>query len=162
MIVFSKDWHDPGSTNGGHFAEGEPDFTDTWPAHCVANSKGAQLHPSLTGYEVVGAVGMNNMHVVLKGQGKPAYSAFEGVSGSNEIEMTLGELLEYGGIEAIDVCGIATDYCVRATVMDALKLDIPTTVFVDLVAGVSAAGAIAALNGMARAGAVVVPSAVDA
>src|SRR5690606_16703945 len=47
IIVASRDWHDAEGGNGGHFAEGEPDFVDTWPPHCVAGTEGAEYDPNL-------------------------------------------------------------------------------------------------------------------
>lgn len=72
LIVASRDWHDADGDNGGHFASGEPDYVDTWPVHCVAGTEGADYDP---GFDT-GAV----THHVKKGQGKPAYSLFEGTT----------------------------------------------------------------------------------
>jgi nicotinamidase/pyrazinamidase len=128
MIVFSQDWHRWNESNGGHFAK-EPDFVDTWPEHCLAGTHGAELHQAVLPY--AGAAQM-----VRKGQGKPAYSAFEGTT-PGLVTMTLQELLDNAGIDTVDVVGIATDYCVRATALDAVKNGYTTTVLVNLTAGVA-------------------------
>ncbi|GAA1425289.1 isochorismatase family protein [Agrococcus citreus] len=108
LVVASRDWHDAHGDNGGHFAAGEPDFVDTWPVHCVAGTPGADYHRALDALAI-------DVHV-KKGQGKPAYSAFEGVTDDEE---TLGEVLEEQGVDELDVVGIATDYCVKASALDA-------------------------------------------
>lgn len=105
-IVATQDWHiDPDS----HFSE-EPDFVDSWPEHCVADSYGAQIRgPVKT--ELID-------QFFKKGHYSAAYSGFEGV---NEGDQGLAEWLREQEITHLDVCGIATDHCVRATVLDALK-----------------------------------------
>ena len=125
-IFASRDWHDADNDNGGHFAAGAPDFVDTWPAHCVAGTEGAEYHPALDTSRV-------DVHV-RKGQGKPAYSIFEGTTddGSSVIDV-----LDTLGVTDIDVVGIATDYCVRATALDALRSGLGTRVLLDLTAGVA-------------------------
>src|SRR5699024_2476638 len=72
LVIATRDWHHADDDNGGHFApEGEaPDFTNTWPAHCVQNTRGAEYHSALD-METI------NVHI-RKGMGTPAYSAFEG------------------------------------------------------------------------------------
>lgn len=100
LVVASRDWHDPDSNNGGHF--------DDWPVHCVAGTAGAEYAPQFD----TGAVDVH----IRKGQGRPAYSAFEGAT---ENGRTLAEVLREHGVTELDVCGIATDYCVRASSLDA-------------------------------------------
>src|SRR2546423_169704 len=99
-VVATQDWHvDP----GGHFPA-SPDFVNSWPRHCVAGTPGAQLHPALD------AVALNA--IVRKGEHQAAYSGFEGRTGEGT---SLADLLRGAEIDAIDVVGIATDYCVPAT-----------------------------------------------
>lgn len=141
VIVASRDWHDPAGDNGGHFSE-DPDFVDTWPVHCVAGTEGADYDPLL----VTDAV----THHVRKGQGKPAYSMFEGVTEEGD---TVGAVLTAAGVLSADVVGIATDHCVRASALDAVAHGVQVRVFTDLVAGVGAESSEAALAELAHAGA---------
>jgi putative nicotinate phosphoribosyltransferase len=143
-VLASRDWHvNPGT----HFAQpGEPpDFVHSWPVHCVAGSDGAELHP------LVAEVSFDA--VFDKGVDEAAYSAFEGRHASGA---SLTEWLLDRGIEHLDVCGIATDYCVRATVLDAVQLGFGVRVLVGLTAGVSADTTKQALAVMAETDAVLV------
>jgi nicotinamidase/pyrazinamidase len=137
-VVASRDFHvEP----GGHFSA-EPDFTDSWPPHCVAGTPGAAFHPALdTG--LVEAV-------FSKGAYAAAYSAFEGTGDDGT---PLAGWLRSHGVDALDVAGIATDYCVRATTLDALRAGLPTRVLADLTAGVAEATTSAAFAAMREAGA---------
>lgn len=146
VIIASRDWHDPEGDNGGHFAD-EPDFVDTWPVHCVAESAGAAYDPLLA----VDAV----THHVRKGQGRPAYSMFEGTSDSGE---TVGAILTGAGVIAADVVGIATDHCVRASALDAISHGVRVRVFTDLIAGVNPESSEAARAELAHAGAELIES----
>ena len=142
-VFASRDWHDGDNDNGGHFAtDSEPDFVVTWPRHCVAGTPGAEYHPDLD----TSPVGWH----VRKGQGRPAYSIFEGTTDDGE---TLGDKLDELGITDIDVVGIATDYCVLASARDALESGRRVRVLTDLVAGVAEESSEAALAALARAGA---------
>ena len=144
-VFASRDWHDGDNDNGGHFAHGTPDFVDTWPAHCVSGTTGAEYHPALDTSAV-------DVHV-QKGQGKPAYSIFEGTTPTGAtVTSTLDEL----GITHIDVVGIATDYCVRASALDAVAAGRSVRVLTDLVAGVAADSSAAALVELEAAGVEVV------
>ena len=142
LIVASRDWHDADGDNGGHFAAGEPDFVDSWPRHCVSGTEGAEYDPALD----VSAV----THHVKKGQGKPAYSLFEGTTDAGQ---TVAELLDEHGVIDVDIAGIATDYCVRASGMDAVEHGRHVRVFTDLIAGVAPGSSDAALAELAHAGA---------
>lgn len=136
LVAASRDWHDGANDNGGHFAtDAAPDFTVTWPVHCVAGTDGAEYHPALDASAI-------EVHV-KKGQGKPAYSAFEGVTDDGR---SLAEVLAERGITDLDVVGIATDYCVRASALDALESGERVRVLTDLVAGVAPATSAAALD----------------
>src|SRR3954453_2821608 len=103
-LVATRDHHvDPGH----HFAE-QPDFLETWPAHCVVGTGGVELHPDLD-REPLEAV-------FDKGEYAAAYSGFGGAAGG----VGLADWLRGHGVEAVDVVGIATDHCVRATALDAV------------------------------------------
>jgi nicotinamidase/pyrazinamidase len=141
VIVASRDWHDHDNDNGGHF-HAEPDYVDTWPVHCVGGTPGAEYDPGLD----VSAV----THHVKKGQGRPAYSLFEGTTDGG---VTVGHLLDEHGVVDVDVVGIATDYCVRASALDAIEHGRHVRILTDLVAGVAAESSEAALAELAHAGA---------
>lgn len=148
LVVASRDWHDPDDHNEGHFAlEGEPDYVSTWPVHCVAETPGADYHPALDTSHV-------DVHI-RKGQGVPAYSIFEGTDDEGK---TMSELLTEHGITDIDIVGIATDYCVRASALDALEHGQHVRVLRDLVAGVAETTSEAALAELGHAGAEIVES----
>ena len=135
-VVATRDHHvDP----GGHFAE-QPDFVDTWPAHCVVGTDGADLHPLLE-REPLEAV-------FDKGHYAAAYSGFEGRSDG----VALADWLRAHGVDAVDVVGIATDHCVRATALDAVAEGFATRVLLPLTAGVSEATTDAALDQLRTAG----------
>ena len=140
-VIASRDWHTPGSDNGGHFAD-TPDFVDTWPAHCVAGTDGAQYAPGLD-------TSLVKVHV-KKGMDAPAYSMFQGVTDDGR---TIEQVLFDAKAMRVDVVGIATDHCVRATVLDALAAGISANVLVDLCAGVAANSTAMALVEMDHAGA---------
>jgi nicotinamidase/pyrazinamidase len=123
----------------GHFSD-EPDFVDTWPVHCVAGTHGAAFHRSLNTSRL-GAV-------FLKGQHTAAYSGFEGSCDG----LLLHEWLRARGIDAVEIGGLATDHCVRATALDAVRLGFRCTVRTDLIAGVAPHSTAAALLEMTQAG----------
>ncbi len=113
-VVASRDYHiDPGD----HFSE-EPDFSASWPAHCVADTAGA-------------------------------HSVFEG---TDEAGTPLAVWLRERGVAELDVVGIATDHCVRATALDAARHGFTTRVLLSLTAGVHPATTAAALDEMRAAG----------
>lgn len=131
-VVLSQDWHDPDSDNGGHIAA-EPDYVDTWPAHCIAGTWGADVVSSVIQAAEARFYPLS-VAVVRKGQGRPAYSAFEGaVFGTNE---PTGKLLRRVGATSVDVVGLAFDHCVRATALDAARAGLETRVLTDLTASV--------------------------
>ena len=140
VIAASRDWHDSGNDNGGHFSE-TPDWVDSWPVHCVADTTGADYHPNLD-RDVI------DEHI-YKGQGKPAYSAFEGAT---EDGRTLVDVLCSHGVTELTVVGIATDYCVRASALDAVQAGLDVTVRADLCVGVEAGSSVEALSELAAAG----------
>lgn len=147
VIIASRDWHDADGDNGGHFAE-TPDFVDSWPVHCVAGTEGAAYDPLL----VTAAV----THHVRKGQGRPAYSMFEGETEAGE---TVGAILTAAGVLSADVVGLATDHCVRASALDAIAHGVHVRILTDLVAGVAKDPSEAALAELVHAGAELAESA---
>lgn len=138
LVVATRDNH---INPSGHF-DPDPDFLSTWPVHCLKGSLGAEFHPALDTSLID--------HTVFKGDFQAAYSGFEGKTAQGE---TLLELLERLEIEVLDICGIATDYCVLQTALDALDRGYPTTVFIDLIAGVTEQGALEALEELQSRGA---------
>jgi nicotinamidase/pyrazinamidase len=123
LVVYTQDWHPPSTphfvTEGG-----------LWPVHCVMGTWGAELHPDL---DVSG-------EVVRKGSGgEDGYSGFttRHPESGNEKATELGDLLLAKGIERVVVAGLATDYCVKETALDALRLGFDTVVLEDAVAAVN-------------------------
>jgi nicotinamidase/pyrazinamidase len=135
-VVATKDYHvDPGP----HFGN-PPDYVDTWPAHCVVGTAGAEFHPELETQRVEA--------VFTKGEHAAAYSGFEGHAGS----IGLAAWLRMHDVTEVDVVGLATDHCVRATALDAAREGFATTVLLDLTAGVARATTDIALREMRQAG----------
>lgn len=135
-IVATQDHHiDPGS----HFSD-NPDFVDSWPRHCVAGTPGAQFQPELH-TDAIEAV-------FRKGEYAAAYSGFEGAADG----VGLAAWLKDRGVDEVDIVGIATDYCVRATAEDAVAEGFVTRVLTDLTAGVSADSTAAALTELRNRG----------
>lgn len=128
--VFTKDWHQPWpDTNGGHFSE-TPDFVDTWPEHCVQDTPGADFHPSIV--DAHARYGVRNI-IFFKGNGRPDYSGFQGL---NDEGSDLETWLTRHGIKEVDVVGIAGDFCVRHTALDAKAMGLKVNIIRDLVASV--------------------------
>ena len=143
-LVATRDWHiDPGD----HFSS-EPDYAGTWPPHCRAGSGGADFHPDLE----TGSLA----EIFSKGQFSASYTGFDGVAGDGA---PLEDWLRSRRLEALDIVGIATDYCVRATVLDAARLGFTTRVLADLCVGVAPRSTEAALAEMAAVAEVVPPPA---
>ncbi len=135
IIVASRDWH----------PENHISFTSRggpWPPHCVKGSKGAEFHPDLKLPEKV---------VIISKATEPdqeAYSAFENTS--------LHYVLTVRKVRRVFICGIATDYCVKATALDALKLGYETVILTDAIAGVNKQTSDEALTQLLREGAILV------
>jgi nicotinamidase/pyrazinamidase len=137
-IVATQDHHiDPGS----HFSD-HPDFVDSWPPHCVVGTPGSEFHPDLDVSRV--------QAVFRKGEHRAAYSGFEGV---DEAGTPLADWLRERGATEVDIAGIATDHCVRATAGDAARAGFGTRVLLGLTAGVAPDTTARALTEMRDAGA---------
>ncbi|WP_406096531.1 nicotinamidase [Streptomyces sp. NBC_01013] len=142
-VVATRDHHvDPGD----HFSP-EPDFEHSWPAHCVAGTEGVGFHPNFAPAVASGAIDT----VFDKGAYAAAYSGFEG---QDENGTGLAEWLRERGVTEVDVVGIATDHCVRATALDAVREGFATHVLLDLTAGVAEATTERALTELRDAGVV--------
>jgi nicotinamidase/pyrazinamidase len=126
-VVATTDWHeDPGA----HFSD-SPDYVDSWPAHCRIGTHGALIHPDAEpAFEHVQAVFRKGVH-------QAAYSGFEGVTPEGDRQVPLADWLRERAVEEVDVVGIATDHCVRATALDAAAEGFDTTVLLGLTAGVA-------------------------
>ena len=126
-IVATADWHDD---PGAHFSA-SPDYVDSWPAHCRVGTDGALFHPGAErAFEHVEAIFRKGLH-------EAAYSGFEGFTVEADQRIPLAQWLRDRAIETVDVVGIATDHCVRATALDAEEEGFDTTVLLDLTAGVA-------------------------
>jgi nicotinamidase/pyrazinamidase len=137
VVVATKDHHiDPGA----HWSS-DPDYADSWPVHCKVGTDGEAFHPNLDPQPFDA--------VFLKGEHQAAYSGFEGRT-SDGVDLTTW--LRSHGIEDVDVCGIATDHCVRATALDARSNGFATRVLTDLCAGVAPETTEAAIAEMDAAG----------
>ena len=129
-VVATKDHHvDPGA----HWSS-DPDFATSWPVHCEVGTDGEAFHPDLdpTPFEAV----------FLKGRHEAAYSGFEGHDADGT---TLTDWLRGRGVTEVEVCGLATDHCVRATALDAVRAGFGTRLLTGLCAGVAPETTTAAL-----------------
>jgi len=144
LVVTTQDWHiDPGA----HFAV-DPDFVDTWPAHGVAGTANAQLHPAVRAAldDIDGDI---PVVAVKKGAHAAAYSGFDGADTDG---LPLDDVLRDAGIGALDICGIAESHCVKSTALDAVRLGYDTAVLGDLTVPVTAELGEAARAEMTAAG----------
>ncbi|WP_166140059.1 isochorismatase family protein [Nocardioides ochotonae] len=143
VVVTTQDRHvDPGA----HFSDA-PDFVDSWPAHGVAGTANAEIHPATAA--ALAAVGGADL-TIFKGAYAAAYSGFDG---TDETGTPLAEALRERGVDAVDVCGIAESHCVKETVLDALRAGLRTRLLVDLTVPVTAELGAAARAEMLAAGA---------
>jgi nicotinamidase/pyrazinamidase len=137
VVVATKDHHvDPGD----HWAA-KPDFEHSWPVHCKVGTDGEGFHPNLDPQPFDA--------IFLKGEHAAAYSGFEGRTTQGE---GLADWLRGHGVTEVDVCGIATDHCVRATALDGAREGFDTRVLTALCAGVDPGTTAAAITEMAAAG----------
>lgn len=136
-IVATRDYHiDPGA----HFSD-NPDYVRSWPVHCKAGTPGASFHPALD----VGPIA----EVFSKGQYSDGYSGFEGTSSEGN---DLASWLRSRQVTEVDVMGIATDHCVRATALDAAKEGFTVRTLLDYTAGVARETVDRALDDLRQAG----------
>ena len=136
LVVATKDHHiDPGD----HWSK-EPDFVDSWPKHCKVGTDGEAFHPNLDPQPFDA--------VFLKGEHEAAYSGFEG----SHDGQPLADWLRAHEVTRVEVCGLTTDHCVRATALDAAREGFETTVLLELCAGVAPETTQAALEAMREAG----------
>jgi nicotinamidase/pyrazinamidase len=136
-VVATRDHHiEP----GGHFSA-DPDYRESWPPHCVVGTDGVSFHPNLDPQPFDS--------IFDKGEYAAAYSGFEG---KNHDGTTLADWLRSNGVTGVDVCGIATDYCVKATALDARREGFETRVLTHLTAGVAPGTTDAALAELHTAG----------
>lgn len=136
-VVATRDWHvDPGE----HFSD-SPNYIDSWPPHCLAGTPGAEWHPNLNTEYLT--------QFFSKGLMTAAYSGFEAV---DDQMLSLKNWLDRHGITELDICGLATDYCVKATALDAIKLGFQTNLLLGLTAGVAHETTEAAIELMEAAG----------
>lgn len=143
VVAATRDAHrDPGS----HFSV-DPDYVESWPTHCVIGTPGAELHPALDTQRLDA--------VFDKGEFQAAYSGFEATTGDG---VGLADWLRRHQVVAVDVVGLATDHCVRATALDAVREGFETRVLLDYTAGVSPQTVATALDELRRAGVEVVAS----
>ncbi|MPZ94568.1 MAG: isochorismatase family protein [Propionibacteriales bacterium] len=141
VVVATRDHHiDPGD----HFSD-QPDFVESWPAHCVVGTDGEGFHPNLDPQPFDA--------VFLKGEHAAAYSGFEGKESGG---LVLADWLREHGVDSVDVCGIATDYCVRATALDARKEGFQTRLLLNYVAGVAPDSTERAITEMSSAGVAII------
>ena len=119
-VIATRDWHPP---NSAHFTTGG----GSWPPHCVADTPGAAFHPSLR----IPPTAI----VVSKGQ-TATEDGYSGFDGTDDVGNSLRSVLQSHGLNGILVCGLATDYCVRATALDASRCGITTFVVSDAIAAV--------------------------
>lgn len=140
LTIASRDWHSPTGDNGGHFAA-KPDWVSTWPPHCVQGTTGSAYNPAIETAFID--------FQIYKGDGAPAYSAFEGFTPGGT---TLDAVLAKARVSHIDIVGIATDHCVRATALDGLGAGYSVSVLSNLCVGVSTVTSIAAIRELADAG----------
>jgi nicotinamidase/pyrazinamidase len=145
-VVASRDFHiDPGRHFSAH-----PDFVNSWPRHCVVGTGGAGFHPDLdTGHIQT---------VFSKGAHEAAYSAFDG---ADEAGTPLAAWLREHGVDELDVVGIATDYCVRATTISAAREGFRTRVLLGMTAGVDPTTTAESIDAMKAAGAQVTGTPVE-
>lgn len=136
-VVATRDHHiDPGR----HFSD-QPDFVTSFPVHCVANTDGAALHPNLDPQPFDA--------VFLKGEHDAGFSGFDGTEPGGK---GLAEWLRAHDVDQVDIAGIATDYCVRATALDARKEGLQARVLTNFCAGVAPDSTERALTEMSTAG----------
>ena len=141
FVVASRDYHE----NAPDHISDHPDFQITWPPHCMVGTPGAQFVPTIQNL-----VREKYIHeVVTKGRNAAAYSAFDALDKRGH---PLLDVLQEHRVDHVDVCGIATDYCVRASALDARKHEYQVRVLTNLCAAVKEETGLQALEEMKAAG----------
>jgi len=142
VIAATADWHiDPGA----HFST-DPDFSDSWPVHCQVGTQGSQFRPELED-------ALGHVHAVFrKGEYVAAYSGFEGSAEVDGETVQLAAWLREQEVDEVDVVGLATDHCVKATALDAAREGFTTSVLLDLTAGVDSESTALALELLSEEG----------
>lgn len=150
-VIFTQDWH---PANHGSFASvaGKDPFAKGflndepqifWPDHCVQDSDGAEFH--------VDIFPCDDEVVIQKGQ-DPAVDSYSGFANKYPAISELGQYLNQRKVDRVYICGLATDYCVKATALDAAKIGLETIVVVNACAGVDEKSTREALEEMRKAG----------
>jgi nicotinamidase/pyrazinamidase len=142
FVVATQDWHPADHCS----------FTDQggpWPAHCIQKTSGAELHPDIDPHAV---------DVVIQKADQPGQEAYSDFEGHDDQGRPLHDILQERGIRRLYVAGLATDYCVRATVLDALKLGYQVSVITDGIRAINAKAGGKALKEMKSLGAKLVTS----
>ncbi len=153
VIVATKDWHPdlPEYSTFHHFSA-TPDYVDTWPVHCVQGTVGAQFHRNLRAVENDNDPPVGDQIpfdcIFYKGQRSAAYSGFEGDDGFSDLH----SYLKTRDIGHVDIVGLATDYCVKATALDAVQRGYDTSVLTTMCAGVARETSVKAIEEMLDAG----------
>ncbi len=142
LIIATRDWH----IHPEHHFSTHPDFIDTWPKHCVAGTAGAEFSPNLDSH---GPFVQCLDAIVSKGRESAAYSGFQGTTDDGR---SLNRLLKDSDITSVDIVGLATDFCVKATALDAEKHGYATNVLLPLTAGVAPDTTAEAISAMEQAG----------
>jgi nicotinamidase/pyrazinamidase len=136
-VFATRDWH-PSDTV--HFK----DSGGPWPAHCVQSTEGAGFHPGLK---------LSKDTVIITKGDDPATESYSGFDGRGKEGRTFADILRAAGVEHILVGGLATDYCVKQTVLDGLKEGFRVTLLVDAVRGIEEGDSSRAIEEMIRSGA---------
>jgi nicotinamidase/pyrazinamidase len=144
LIITTRDMH----VEPGNHWSATPDFIDSWPVHCAAGTEGSEIKPILQK-----ELDRFPVEYVDKGHYEAAYSGYDGKTENSE---SIPQLFDREDIQEVDICGIATDYCVKATVLDAIASGAKVTVLKDLIAGVNSVTSEESLRLMQMKGAEIV------
>ena len=142
LVVATKDWHPPDHSS----------FESLWPPHCVQDTEGAEFVEGLDTSRIA--------HTFLKGT-DPAVDSYSGFfDNEHKLSTGLGDWLRAHGVTGVTIAGLATDYCVKFTALDALRLGFETMVVADACRGVEVneGDTARAIEEMRRAGARIVES----
>lgn len=132
LVLVSRDWHDPDSTNGGHFAfpPDRPDYVNTWPIHCVQGTPGAEFAPAFATY-----IAANPLPVAYRGMGTPGISALDGFVYTTEGPLSVPAYLSTAGVTEVALCGLGASTTIRTTAYDLLSSAMPVSVLPTLCVG---------------------------